>query len=314
VLAQLHKDFPNDLRIIYRYFPLESIHDKADLSAQAAAAAGNQGKFWEMHDILFEKQGEWASLTVDQFKDWLLKAADTLSLDKVRFEKDLVDPANVAMIHKAWVDGSSSGVPFTPFLIMNDQIWPNSIPKDYNSLTAIIKVDLPEKRQFTTCPDMTIDLAKKYTATLHTPKGDIIIDLYADQAPLAVNNFIFLARQGWYDGVTFFRVLPGFIAQTGDPTDSGMGNPGYAFDNEITSALKFDKAGVVGMINDGPGTNGSQFFIAYAPADRLNGQYTIFGQVLSGMDVVEKLSPMDPSKGGALPPGDGILSVTIAEK
>jgi cyclophilin family peptidyl-prolyl cis-trans isomerase len=318
-MAQLHKDFPNDLRLIFRYYPLigtpqKPFHDKAALSAQAAVAAGKQAKFWEMHDFLFEKQGEWASLTVSQFSDWLSEAADTLKLDKAQFEKDLVDPANVAMIQKAWDDASSTGIPGTPFLIVNGQIWPNNLPMDYSTISAIIKVDLLEKRQFTSCPDMTIDLTKRYTATLHTSKGDIVLDLYADKAPLAVNNFIFLARHGWYDGVTFFRVLPGFVAQTGDPTDSGMGNPGYAFDNEISPDLKFDKAGVLAMANGGPGTNGSQFFITYAAVDRLDGQFTIFGQVISGMDVAEKLTPRDPSQGGDLPAGDGIQSVTITEK
>ncbi len=314
MLAQLQKDFPKDLRIIYRYYPLERIHDKADLASQAAAAAGKQGKFWEMHDLLFEKQADWASLNVDQFKTWLLQAAATLKLDRAAFEKDLVDPANVAMVHKAWSDNSTMGVPGTPFLLVNNEIWPDTLPMDYNSIAAIIKVDLLEKRQFTTCPPMTIDLAMKFTATLHTAKGDIVIDLYADEAPLAVNNFIFLAKQGWYDGVTFFRVIPGFVAQAGDPTDSGMGNPGYAFDNEIAPDLKFDKAGVVGMANAGPGTNGSQFFITYTAIDRLDGQYTIFGQVISGMDVVQQLSARDPSSGAVLPPGDVIQSVTITEK
>ena len=204
VLAQLHKDFPKDLRLIFRYYPLIGtpeipFHDKAALSAQAAAAAGKQEMFWEMHDFLFEKQDEWASLTVSQFLDWLSKAADTLKLDKARFEKDLVDPANVAMIQKAWDEGSSTGIPGTPFLIVNGKIWSTNIPKDYSTISAIIKVYLLEKRQFTSCPDMTIDLTKRYTATLHTSKGDIVLDLYADKAPLAVNNFIFLARQGWYD-------------------------------------------------------------------------------------------------------------------
>jgi cyclophilin family peptidyl-prolyl cis-trans isomerase len=313
-MAQLQKDFPGDLRIIYRYYPLERIHDKADLSAQAAAAAGNQGKFWEMHDYLFAHQEDWAILTVDQFKDWLLKAAETLKLDQAAFEKDLVDPANVAMVHQAWKDASSTGIPGTPFLLVNGQIWPDTLPMDYTSIASIIKVDILTKRQFTTCPPMTIDLAKTYTASLHTLKGDIVIDLYADRAPLAVNNFIFLAKQGWFDGVTFFRVQPGFVAQAGDPTNSGMGNPGYAFDNEIAPDLKFDKAGVVAMANAGPGTNGSQFFITYNAIDRLDGEYTIFGQVISGMDVVEKLTARDPSKGGVLPPGDVIQSVTITEK
>ncbi|MDO9301200.1 MAG: peptidylprolyl isomerase, partial [Anaerolineales bacterium] len=118
---------------------------------------------------------------------------------------------------------------------------------------------------------------------------------------------------GWFNGVTFHRVIPGFMAQAGDPSGTGQGNPGYFFNNEI-SDLKFDKPGMVGMANSGPDTNGSQFFITYAPAAHLDGVYTIFGQVLSGLDVAEKLTPRDPDQGAALLPGDKILSVDMEEK
>jgi cyclophilin family peptidyl-prolyl cis-trans isomerase len=154
---------------------------------------------------------------------------------------------------------------------------------------------------------------KQYIATLHTEKGDIVMQLFADKAPLAVNSFVFLARQGWFNGVTFHRVIPGFMAQAGDPSGTGSGNPGYFFDNEIND-LKFDKPGMVGMANNGPDTNGSQFFITYAPAAQLDGGYTVFGQVLSGLDVAEKLTPRDPGQGAGLQPGDKILSVDIEEK
>jgi cyclophilin family peptidyl-prolyl cis-trans isomerase len=128
-----------------------------------------------------------------------------------------------------------------------------------------------------------------------------------------VNNFVFLARNGWYDGVTFHRVIQDFVAQAGDPSGTGYGSPGYAFSNEI-SDLKFDKAGLVAMANAGPDSNGSQFFITFAPVPRLDGSYTIFGQVISGMEVVKKLSTRDPSGGLDLPPGDVITSVEIEEK
>jgi cyclophilin family peptidyl-prolyl cis-trans isomerase len=129
-----------------------------------------------------------------------------------------------------------------------------------------------------------------------------------------VNSFVFLARQGWFDGITFHRVLPGFVAQTGDPSGTSQGNPGYMFNNEIDPTLKFDQAGIVGMANSGPDTNGSQFFITYAPAPNLNGGYTIFGKVLSGMDVLEQLTPRDPQPGLSLPPGNKLIKVTIEEK
>jgi cyclophilin family peptidyl-prolyl cis-trans isomerase len=158
---------------------------------------------------------------------------------------------------------------------------------------------------------MTIDQTKEYVATIETEKGDITIELYAEEAPLAVNSFVFLAQDGWYDNVTFHRVVPGFVAQAGDPSGTGMGGPGYVFDNEVSSDLKFDQPGVLGMANSGPGTNGSQFFITHTSVPNLDGSYTIFGRVISGMDVVESLTPRDPSQSSDLPPGDMILSIKI---
>jgi cyclophilin family peptidyl-prolyl cis-trans isomerase len=160
---------------------------------------------------------------------------------------------------------------------------------------------------------MVINPTKQYIATLHTEKGDIVIELAADKAPLAVNSFIFLARNGWFDNVTFHRVIPGFVAQAGDPSGTGYGTPGYAFKNEISN-LKFDAPGVVGMANAGADSNGSQFFITYSSQPTLDGKYTVFGHVIQGLDVATSLTPRDPSQSGDLPTGDKILSVTIEEK
>lgn len=171
-----------------------------------------------------------------------------------------------------------------------------------------------QAKQFTACPPMEIDADKTYTATLKTEKGDIVVELLPKQAPMAVNSFVFLARQGWFDGVPFHRVIPGFVAQGGDPSGSGMGGPGYEFDNEISAELKFDRPGMVAMANAGAGTNGSQFFITYSALPHLDGGYTIFGRVVSGMEVVQMLTPRDPSQGGNLPEADKILSVVIQEK
>ena len=312
MLAQLEAEFPEDLRVVYRHFPLLSIHDKAALATQATEAAGVQGAFWEMHDLLFERQQEWGGLSVDDFQEWLVAQAAELGLDAGQFAVDLVSEASQAVAQDAWDTGVETGLPGTPFLLINGDIYDG--PMDYGSLSAIIRLILLEERQFTECPPQVIDPLKQYTATLHTEKGDIVIQLYAEDAPLAVNSFVFLAQSGWFDGVTFHRVLPGFVAQTGDPSGTGFGGPGYAFDNEISPDLKFDGPGVVGMANAGPGSNGSQFFITYGPAPNLDGGYTIFGQVIAGMDVAERLTPRDPSQGTNLPPGDRILSVTIEER
>ena len=144
---------------------------------------------------------------------------------------------------------------------------------------------------------------------------EYVIGLLPQQAPLAVNNFVYLARQGWYDGVPFHRVIPGYVTQTGDPSGTGLGGPGYTFPDEIVPDALFDEAGVVGMANAGPGKNGSQFFITYAPQEALDGKYTIFGHVVAGMDVARNLTVRDPATDPVnLPSADQILCVTIEEK
>jgi cyclophilin family peptidyl-prolyl cis-trans isomerase len=312
VLAQLTDGYPEDIRIIYRHFPLTSIHDKAALATQVSEAAGIQGMFWEMHDLLYERTDEWKSLSEEGFQEWAVMRADELGMDTDQFTRDMNSDALVALAQDAWKINSTNGLPGTPLLVIDGQVYNGNL--NYANLSAIISSKLLEKRHFDSCPPMEIDPDKQYIAILETEKGDITIELYADKSPLAVNNFVFLANQGWYDNVTFHRVLPNFVAQAGDPSGSGFGGPGYIFDNEISDDLKFDAAGILAMANSGPDTNGSQFFITYAPASNLDGGYTIFGRVISGMDVVESLTARDPSLSPNLPPGDLILSVKIEEK
>ncbi len=167
-------------------------------------------------------------------------------------------------------------------------------------------------KQWSEPPAMSIDPTKIYFATLKTDKGDIKVELYADSAPKTVNNFAFLAREGFYDNTTFHRVIPEFMAQGGDPTGTGTGGPGYQFEDEIDPSKVFDGPGYLAMANAGPNTNGSQFFITTVPTEWLNGQHTIFGKVVEGMDVVQKLTPRDPSQNPTTP-GDTLLSVEISE-
>lgn len=159
-------------------------------------------------------------------------------------------------------------------------------------------------------PEMTIDVEKQYRALLHTERGDISIALRPDLAPVTVNNFVFLAREGFYDGVTFHRVIPGFVAQGGDPTGTGSGGPGYQFQDELND-LPFEQ-GVIGMANAGPGTNGSQFYLMLDAAPHLTGNYTAFGQIDEGIDVMLALRPRDPASDPE--PGDTINSVEITEQ
>ena len=159
-------------------------------------------------------------------------------------------------------------------------------------------------------PPMTIDINKKYTATIETAKGDIVLELFVRDAPQTVNNFVFLAREGFYNGSTFHRVLPDFMAQGGDPTGTGMGDPGYVFPDEFSS--RKHSAGTLSMANSGPNTNGSQFFITYVPTPWLDGHHTVFGQVISGMDVLKSLTPRDPTENPQFT-GDRIICITISE-
>jgi cyclophilin family peptidyl-prolyl cis-trans isomerase len=159
-----------------------------------------------------------------------------------------------------------------------------------------------------TMPPLLADTGKKYTATIETAKGNLVLELFAKDVPRTVSNFVYLAAKGFYDGTTFHRVLPGFMAQGGDPTGTGSGGPGYKFADEITSHKHV--AGAISMANSGPNTNGSQFFITYAATPWLDGGYNVFGQLKQGMDVLNKLTPRDPDKNPSFT-GDKIVKVTI---
>jgi cyclophilin family peptidyl-prolyl cis-trans isomerase len=182
-----------------------------------------------------------------------------------------------------------------------------------NSPVCELFADISAADQYDTAPPMKVDEAKAYYANFEMENGgQFKIELYPDKAPIAVNSFVFLACKGFYDGVTFHRVLEGFMAQGGDPTGTGTGGPGYEFVNE-ESDLTFDKEGVVAMANSGPDTNGSQFFITFGPQEFLNGGYTIFGQAVEGMDAVNGITLRDPDANPTFE-GDKIKTVVISEE
>lgn len=312
VLERLLDEHPDEVRVVSRIFPLIAVNDKAALAAQAAEAAGEQDQFWKMHHLLYTQQENWTDLSLEDFVQWLGAQAAALGMDVDQFHSDLQREDIVKKVQDAWESGQKIGLPGTPLILINGQIYGG--PRDYSSLNDILQLILLGKRQFTSCPAVTIQQDRQYIATLHTEKGDVVIQLFADKAPMTVNSFLFLARSGWYDGITFHRVIPDIFAQSGDPSGTGKGNPGYYIITEIDPALSFDKPGMVAMVNSGPDTSGSQFFITYAPTPQYNGQYTIFGQVLSGMEVLKELTPRDAQPGTDTPPGDGLLSVTIEEK
>ncbi len=164
--------------------------------------------------------------------------------------------------------------------------------------------------QWDSPPELTIDIEKVYIATLITEKGEVRVELFSQDAPITVNNFVFLAEQGFYNETNFHRVLSGFMAQGGDPTGTGAGGPGYQFEDEIVHGVTFDQEGLLAMANSGPGTNGSQFFITFGPTPWLNGMHTIFGKVIEGMDVINTLTLRDPAEAPDFP-GDRLIRVEI---
>jgi peptidyl-prolyl cis-trans isomerase B (cyclophilin B) len=157
-------------------------------------------------------------------------------------------------------------------------------------------------KQYSKQPELAIDLSKKYTATIETSRGTIVAELFASDVPVTVNNFVFLSREGFYDGTTFHRVIDNFMIQGGDPTGTGRGGPGYKFNDEPSTTPRRHKIGSLSMANAGPNTNGSQFFVTHIATDWLDGKHTVFGQVLSGQEVVD-----------AVQQGDTVKSITISE-
>lgn len=320
-LKQFETDNPGQVRVVYREYPLPQ-HDKAMLAAQAAEAAGLQDKFWEMHDFLFDANqwNTWTALSVADFEPWLENQAGSLGLDAAQFKTDLVSDSVIASVNADLADGAKIELFQTPtlFVFLGDELiytHNDQVPYEPSVLKMILDIANMRPKQFTACPPVIIDAAKTYTATIKTEIGDIKLKLFPDKAPLAVNNFVFLAKMGFYDGVTFHRVLENMVAQAGDPSGTGVGGPGYQFASEISSDLTFDRAGLVGMANSGADTNGSQFFITYTNLPHLDGDFTIFGEVVEGMDVVSKLTLRDPSDITAdLPQGTLINTILIEEQ
>ncbi|HWQ45592.1 MAG TPA: peptidylprolyl isomerase [Longilinea sp.] len=323
-IAQFVDENLTEVQYVYRNFPVG--HTLSNVSIQAAEAAGLQGFYWEMHNILFniDTWETWDALSEEDFQTWIAEQAATITgLNVEQFMTDMNSEAMVQLATQSSADAVAAGLTGTPsiYIILDGNlIWainvdPNDgISPTYANLSAIFQLWKFRDQQYSECPPTVVDPAHEYYATLETSQGNIVIQLFPEQAPLTVNSFVFLAQEGWFDNVSFHRVIEGFVAQTGDPTGTGIGDPGYMFGDEISADLNFDTAGMVGMANSGSGTNGSQFFITLAPVPDLDGNYTVFGQVVEGMDVLTLLTRVDPTSTEAQPDPDMILHVTIEER
>lgn len=313
-ITALYESHPDDTRLIFRHFPL-SYHELANPGAVAAEYVGDQlgdEAFFEFVGTLFAAQESWTNLPVEDFTTYLKELIEAdFDLTVADMDEILTDETYNANVLSDYTAGTDF-VTGTPFVLLN------GIPLMYIPAASFDEAwDFAagfDDTQYKECPTVTIDRDKQYFAEVETTKGTFTIELYPDSAPTTVNSFIFLAEQGYYDNVDFHRVIPGFVAQTGDPTGTGAFGPGYEYGNEIDPTLTYNTRGIVGMANSGADTNGSQFFITYAAQPALNGGYTIFGYVVDGMDVVENLQALDPNNPveGVTP--DKIISITITEE
>lgn len=336
-LLEYQAKHPDDVLYVYRHFPLP-YHTKAPMSAWAANAAGKQDEklFFAVEHLLYAAQSDWARFeTLDEYESWLKdQMAKVEGLDLAQWEKDYADETMRTKLSvdfdKASATGLIAGTP-TIFLNMNSFRggWEAATLDNY---LAYFKL---QKDFYRELPPIVIDGDQDYRAVVETTQGSIVFDLLEKEAPLAVNSFVFLANEGWYDGNPFYRVKEGFIAETGDPAGNGMGNPGYLFANDV-NGLSYGEAGLVGLVNGGKDKNGSKFFFtndlnafyketisalndqakeesklsdAEIEAEiqkeiaKLTESYPIFGKVVEGVELIP-----------ALTTEDAILSVRIEVK
>jgi cyclophilin family peptidyl-prolyl cis-trans isomerase/protein-disulfide isomerase len=309
VLSDLLAMHPDDIRLVFRDFPLLTIREKASLAAQAAASASEQGRFWEMHDLLFARYDEWEALTPEQFTSWLGRNATGAGVQAVQLLEDLRSRRFEPAVADAYNQAVASGIPGTPFLFFNRDLF--LLPPTIENLEANVRLSLLTARQFAAPPPMRLDPDTDYYARLRLNVGEVIIDLFEDSAPQAVNSFVYLAESGWYDDTPAFRVVRGQYVELGDPSGTGFGAPGFSYGLEVSPALAFDRPGIVGVATDDPSTNGSRFFVSLTALPMYDGARTVLGQVVSGLDLFDALLARDPLTDLLIEPQAVILDVII---
>ena len=309
VLSRLLALHPNAIRMVFRPFPLLTLYDKTSLATQAAASADAQGDYWTMHDLLYTRRAEWVGLTPDEFTAWLPTAARAAGLDAVRLADDLQTRRYEPYVAEAYNRSVAEGIPGAPFLFFNRDLL--RLPPTLENLEANVRLTLLAEKQFAAYPPMTLKPGVDYAARLRMNIGEVTLDLYEDTAPQAVNSFVFLAENGWFDGAPFYRVVRGQYVEAGDPSGTGFGTPGYAYALETTPARTFDRPGVVGVASDDPSAFGSRFFISLAALPLFDPARTVLGQVTSGLDRLDALAAREPLTDLLLDPEAVILDVII---
>jgi len=323
VILELTAIYPEDLRIIYRQYPLLTVHDKASLAGQAAKSAGQQGQFWALYSLLSTDYDEWKDLDPESFLEWLLVTTKHLDLDHQQFEEDLRSKRFEESMKESFINAYDAGINGTPFIFLNED-WFRLNPTQLN-LEAALRLELLTFQTYESPPEMAIDPEDAYLVHMQLNIGEVVLQLFPKSAPMAVNSFVFLAENGWFNGNPFHRVVPGKYVQTGDPTGTGLGGPGYFLPDEIDPDLDFSQSGVAGNI--GPRTDLAAPRIllpgrlampcrerSLSPLPELNGTRTIFGRVVKGLDLLLELEVRDPLEDLLTPPQAYVESIRIEVK
>jgi len=306
ILTSFQNKYPNDVRVVFRYRPFpESFHDKSILGCQAMEAAGMQGKFQEFKNWLFERRSKdannanvadlpdsefWLSVAPDDFDEWLAERVADLGIDTEQFLEDMFSEEVVIKIQEAQASADALGIKGTPTLFINGFEWPEGT-RGTEIFSVYTELLLHQENEFKECPQMLIDTAKSYSASIETTKGNIVVELFDDIAPYAVNSFVFLSNQGWYDNLPI--IVNDQLILSGDPSNTGVGGAGYAYKDEINSNYNFSEPGMLATYSPfGPNLNGSMFLINKAAVEGQGGT-TIFGKVLNGLEVVNSLTSED---------------------
>lgn len=311
-LAELQQQYPDFVLVVSRQYPQPDVDDKSLIAAYAVEAAGLENRFWQMNEVLYSQQSEWSGLTLQEFREWLVTQAETMEITREQWEANMMNESVRSRVTQVVEDAAGLQTTGTPMLFFNNTMVKTAV--DIDSLKVLIDYFLLPEKAYTNCPVIKIDTEKTYTATFTTEKGDIVFELFDDTAPLSVNSFVTLARDGWYNGSTFFRVIPGFVAQGGDPSNSGLGSPGFGISSEVDPALRFDAPGLLALNRNTDGLSGSQFFITYTALPELDGQFTIIGRVIEGQSVLNSLRPRNPESDEILLPADVLITVVIKEE
>jgi len=321
LLIAVQELYPDDVRLVFRHRPFpESFHDKSILAAQAMEAAGKQGKFNEFKNFMFDRKTKyteipehanlpedafWGSVAKDDFDAWLEEYIVEIGLEPTQFFEDMYSNVIIDKVQAAADSANSLGINGTPKLFVNGSEWQEN-ERSVRVFSIYIQLIKNQKKEYDECAPTVIETGKNYSATISTTKGDIVVDLFADIAPTTVNSFVFLAQEGWYDGLPFMTTDE--FAITGDPSDTGYGGPGYAYLDELSDDTASNIAGRL-VTFALPGMNGSTFFIIKNDLENSFERPT-FGEVVEGMDVVNALE----SREFVIEPViDRILTVTINE-